>query len=125
MPLAGACVKTGPKVLTAIGSSPANAGYRFGTTRTSQLPFGPYVSSAGGMASSLPGQNGHRDVSACTSRTGWTNASGRAARSAAMTTQRPVNGSSLSWLTMDRRNNACSAEDTRPAVALRVCWVHL
>ena len=41
MPLAGAWVKTGPSVVTAIGSSPANAGYRFGTTRTSHPPFGP------------------------------------------------------------------------------------
>ena len=41
IPLAGAWVNTGPRVVTAIGSSPAKAGYRFGTTRTSQLPFGP------------------------------------------------------------------------------------
>ena len=57
-PLASACVKTGPRFCTRIGSLPSKAGKRLGTTRTSHEPFGPYVSSAGGVASSLPGQNG-------------------------------------------------------------------
>jgi len=34
IPLAEACVNTGPRLLTDIGSSPEKAGYRFGTTRT-------------------------------------------------------------------------------------------
>ena len=38
MPLAGAEMNTGPSFVTVSGSSPLNAGYRFGTTRTSQSP---------------------------------------------------------------------------------------
>ena len=41
MPPAEAWVKTGPRLATTKGSSPSKAGYRFGTTRTSQRPSGP------------------------------------------------------------------------------------
>ena len=99
MPLAVACVNTGPRCDTHIGSSPENAGNRFGTTRTCQWPSGPYVSSAGGVASSLPGQNGHaRAGSASTGRRRGAKSTGRSDRSAAIVTHRPVSGLSRSWL---------------------------
>jgi hypothetical protein len=41
IPPAVAWVKTGPRLATTKGSSPSNAGYRLGTTRTSQCPDGP------------------------------------------------------------------------------------
>src|SRR4051812_7772596 len=99
MPLADACVNTGPRFVTVIGSSPENAGYRFGTTRTCHLPLGPYVSSAGGVASSLPGQNGHgRAGSASTCMWRCEKSPGRSDRSNATVTHRPVSGFSRSWL---------------------------
>ena len=48
-------MNTGPRFCTRSGSLPSKAGNRFGTTRTSQVPLGPYVSSAGGVGLLVPG----------------------------------------------------------------------
>src|SRR5436190_14437208 len=102
MPLADACVNTGPRLLTVKGSSPENSGYRLGTTRTCHEPLGPYVSSAGGVDSSLPGQNGHgRPGSASTGKRRGAQSPGRPERSSAIVTHRPVSGLSRSWLKGD------------------------
>ena len=94
MPLAGAEMKTGPSFVTVSGSLPLNAGYLFGTTRTSQPSPSPLeVSSAGGVASSAPGQNGHgRDGSASTWATRGAKSLGRSARPATTVIHRPVSG---------------------------------
>jgi hypothetical protein len=56
-----------------------------------QLPPSPIVSSAGGVDSSLPGQNGHgRPDSTSSSRTRGAKSVGRWARSATIVTHRPV-----------------------------------
>jgi hypothetical protein len=41
IPRAGAWVQTGPRFCTTSASRPVNAGYRLGTTRTSQWLAGP------------------------------------------------------------------------------------
>ena len=101
MPLASACTWTGPRLWTAIESSPSNAGYRLGTTRTCHAPSRRCVSSAGGVASSEPGQKGQARVgSASTCWLRGAKSYGRLARSATMVTHRPFRGFSLSWLTV-------------------------
>src|SRR3954454_16284708 len=113
MPLPGAWVNAGPRWETTIGASPEKAGNRLGTTRTCQLPPGPYASRAGGVASSWPAQNGHgRDGSASTGMALGRNANGRSARSVLITTQRPVSGSRRSWLTGAARQRRDALEDT-------------
>ena len=98
MPPAVAWVNTGPRLVTTKGAFPSKAGYRLGTTRTSQFPSASLVSSVGVTCSSLPGQKGQgREVSAWIDAARGAKAWGRVARSVLTTTQRPVRGSSRSW----------------------------
>ena len=66
-------------------------GIQVGDDADRQLPASSTASSAGGVASSLPGQNGHgRFVSASIWRPRGAKSVGRSARSATIVTQRPV-----------------------------------
>jgi hypothetical protein len=98
-PEESAWVKMGPRCSTTMGSRPSKAGYRFGTTRTAHEPSGPGETSMGGSDSARPGQNGHgRLGSVSTGSVRTLNSLGRCRRSALIATQRPVSGSSRSWL---------------------------
>ena len=114
MPDALAWVKTGPRLVTRIGSVPANAGNLFGTTRTDHAPSVPYSSSDGGVSSSLPGQNGHgRPGSDSTGSWLLTRSPGRSARVEEIVTQRPVRGLRRSWLTTPDTTGGPVAARTR------------